>query len=202
MKVLLFVEGGGEKNSVRIECRRGFRKLFERAGFAGRMPKIIPCGSRNEVFKDFKTMCQSAGDGEYPMMLVDSEVPVNENHGAWEHLRSADKWQRPDDVQDDQAQLMVQCMETWCVADRDALKRFFKQDLIEGSLPALSNLEGCSKDQIQEALKNATRECGKDRTYKKGRRSFKLVAELNPDVLKKRAPHFLCLCEALEAKLG
>ncbi|MEE8386170.1 MAG: DUF4276 family protein, partial [Dehalococcoidia bacterium] len=111
-------------------------------------------------------------------------------------------WKQPQDTNDDQAQLMVQCMETWCLADRDALKRFFRDGLQESVLVPHDNLEQRSKADVQQALERATRECGRDRSYRKGRRSFQLIAELDPRTLKSRLPHFARLCEVLDKKLG
>jgi len=88
------------------------------------------------------------------------------------------------------------------VADRKTLKEFFGQHLRENSLPALHELEARSKEDVQSKLSQATSECGKDRAYAKGKRSFELLGKLNPDELKKHLPHFKQLCEMLETKLG
>lgn len=199
MKVRLYIEGGGDSKSQHINCREGFRKLLERAGFLGRMPATKACGSRNAAYDDFQTALSTAAPDEYPVLLVDSEAPVNQ--AAWQHLLSRDGWQRPARAEDDQAQLMVQCMESWCVADRDALHEFFGASLREGALPALDNLEIQAKESVQDALIDATRDCGRDRGYKKGKRSFELLAHLDPIQLKRHLPHFARLCEMLDAKL-
>jgi hypothetical protein len=92
-------------------------------------------------------------------------------------------------------------METWCVADREMLREFFGSHFRENTLPSLVNLEARSKEAVQEALVNATRECGRERGYQKGRRSFRLLGQLNPAELKKHLPHFVRLCEMLDARL-
>jgi hypothetical protein len=163
------------------------------------MPSTRACGSRNAAYGDFKTALSTAAPDEYPVLLVDSEAPVNQS--AWQHLQSRDGWERPAGVDDDQAQLMVQCMESWCVADRSALREFFGACLRDGALPALKNLEAQTKESVQEALVNATRDCGRDRGYEKGKRSFELLGRLDPAELRKYLPHFVHLCEILNAKL-
>jgi len=160
------------------------------------MPSITACGGRNSAFDDFKT----ALEDEYPILLVDSEAPVTEP--AWEHLQDLDNWLRPNGAADDQAQLMVQCMETWCVADRSALRRFFGQHLQESALPALNDLEGRAKTDVQQALEHATRECVHNREYKKGKCSFRLIAEVDPRVLEEHLPHFVELCKVLDKTLA
>ncbi len=199
VKVKLYIEGGGDRSSLHIKCREGFRKLLEREGL-NRMPSTKACGSRNAAYDDFKTALKNtATTGEYPVLLVDSEAPVSQS--AWQHLRSRDGWQRPTSADDDQAQLMVQCMESWCVADRSTLRKFFGACLRDGALPALNNLEAQTKESIQDALVNATRDCGRDRGYEKGKRSFELLGQLDPVELKRHLPHFVHLCEMLNARL-
>ena len=96
---------------------------------------------------------------------------------------------------------MVQCMETWCLADRDALKDFFGHEFQESALPSDTVLESRSKADVLNALSHATRDCGRDRQYSKGRRSFELVGNLDPAKLKSRLPHFQRLLDVLDAKI-
>lgn len=105
-------------------------------------------------------------------------------------------------MDDDQAQLMVQCMETWCVGDRTTLRAFFGQCLVANALPPLDDLEERARDDVQDRLANATRQCGRDRAYAKGSRSFKLVGSLDPAELRKHLPHFGRLCDVLDQKLS
>jgi hypothetical protein len=195
VKVKLYVEGGGDGKDLRIACTRGFRKLLGKAGYRLRP---VACGSRNAAFDRFRTALRGRDD-YYPMLLVDSESAVSGK--PWEHLKKPGGWKKPSRAKDDQAQLMVQCMETWCVADRKALRRFFGQCLQESALPQLDNLESRPKHDVQQKLKHATRPCGPNRMYKKGRRSFELIAELDPSELKKHLPHFKMFCTVLDKKL-
>ena len=163
------------------------------------MPSTKASGGRASAFDDFKTALELASGDEYPILLVDSEDAVTEP--SWKHLKERDGWSRPDGAADDQAQLMVQCMETWCVADHGALRRFFGEQLLHSALPALHNLEERAKADVQQALELATRECGRDREYKKGKRSFRLIAEPDPSVIKEHLPHFVELCKVLDKRL-
>ena len=135
------------------------------------------------------------------MLLVDSEAPVSTETDPWDHLKQRDRWERPSDAEDDQAQLMVQCMETWIVADRETLRDVFGSSLLENALPPLNNLEAHSKDDVQDKLVHATRDCGRNRAYTKGRRSFQVLERINPDIMKQHLPHFVRLCEMLDRKL-
>ena len=46
MKVIIYVEGGGDTNATKMKCRKGFSKFFENATFKGCMPTIVACGGR------------------------------------------------------------------------------------------------------------------------------------------------------------
>ena len=200
VKIKLYVEGGGDSKSQHVNCREGFRKLLENAGFKGKMPRIVACGGRRTVYDKFITSVNSNESDYNPMMLIDSETRVT-NHNLWEFLKESEGWDKPDNSDDSQVQLMAQCMETWCVVDRETLRSFFGQCLNEASLPPLNNLESRDKKEILQALENATCQCEKDRKYKKGKRSFKLLGELNTDVLMNELYYFKRLCETLEEKL-
>ena len=55
MNARLYIEGGGDSKQLHTRCREGFRKLLERCGFGGRMPRLVACGGRNSTFDDFST---------------------------------------------------------------------------------------------------------------------------------------------------
>lgn len=199
MNVKLYVEGGGDSEEVQVRCREAFRKLLEKAGFKGRMPRIVACGGRNATFDDFRTAHGDPKKSYFPILLVDSEGTVSES--PWEHLAQRDGWTRPAGATEEQAQLMVACMETWTLADRETLRRIFRKDLRENSLLPVVELENRGKEQVQQALEDGTRGCDRDRRYMKGKRSFQVVAELDPAVLERELPHFKRLLETLRAML-
>ena len=197
MSVYLYVEGGGGSGEEHIRCREGFRKLLEKAGFTGRMPRIVAAGGRGAAFDKFKTALQDSD--KIAVLLLDSEEPVMQT--PWAHLQARDGWERPAAAVDEQAQFMVTCMETWAMADRAALREFFGTDLIEGALLPLNDLEQRPRNQVQEALAQATRPCGRDRQYQKGKRSFRVLASLNPTTLHQHLPNFRRLVETLNTYL-
>ena len=203
MSFTLYVEGGGDYKDLQSECRRGFTKLLTNMGFKGRLPKVRASGPRNIAFDDFQTALKQGRT--HPILLVDSEDLVKEANslnnpsGAWQHLKSRDKWQRPKAASDDQAQLMVTTMETWLVADPNALIKHFPS-MNSTKLPDDNDLESRTKDDILAALKRATSGSNKGE-YKKGRDSFDLLAKLNPDELKSKLPHFRRFVESLDARL-
>lgn len=206
VKVTIYVEGGGNSKELQSRCREGFRKLIEKTKVA-RNPAIVACGSREQTFKKFKTAA-SVADGEFPLFLVDSEDPVKvtdenpDSTEAWNHLKARDNWDKPSGVANDQAQLMTTCMETWIMADQPALSVFFGQHLQTSALLPVLNLEARTRDEVQDKLVWATRDCGKDRSYAKGKRSFKVLEHLNPETLRKHLPHFRRFASTLERYLN
>lgn len=195
MTVFLYVEGGGDSKLLNVQCREGFSKLMQKAGFAGRLPRIVACGSRNNAYDAFKTRI---GDGEVAILLVDSEDPVTTDH--WIHLQRRDGWSRPPRAADDQAQLMTTCMETWLMADQTALRAFFGPRLLEAALYPPQQLEERTRQDVLARLERATRDCGREKTYAKGRISFQVLAEVNPQLLR-ALPHFQRFIEALRRYL-
>lgn len=201
MKVRIYVEGGGDSKLQHLQCREGFRKLFDKAGFAGRMPGIVAGSGRNSTYDMFKTAVAAAEPNVLPILLVDSEDPVSKP-STWEHLVERDRWKRPNAVTDDQAQLMVTCMETWILADRAALHRVFGGDLQENALLPIVDLEMRLRADVQAALEQATRNCGREREYRKGRRSFQVLKELDPITLKQNLAYFQRLLDTLNRLLS
>ena len=193
MSVKLYVEGGGDSKELKTACRKGFRTFLERAGARGRMPHIIACGSRRNAYESFKT-AHVLQDGE-PMLLVDAEDPVTAP-GAWEHLAGRDNWARPADATDEQCHLMVQVMESWFLADVDALASFYGNVFRKSSLPQNPNIEQVSKQDIDHGLTDATHDVTKGR-YSKGKHSFELLAMLDPEKVRKASPYAERLIRAL-----
>lgn len=194
--VQIYVEGGGGAALDR-RCREAFSALFERMGLKGRMPRVIAWGSRSDAYDRFRIAHASAQTDDLIVLLVDSEDPVDSP--PWQHLKSCDNWERPVGATDDQVQMMATCMETWIVADREALRQVFGTALRETHLPAVTNLEARDRDQVQSDLARVTADCPRARRYDKGRRSFQALEKVNPEALA-GLPHFQRLRDLLLAR--
>ena len=70
MKTTIYIEGGGDAPSLRSELRQSFHTLFEKAGFKGKLPKVVACGSRNNAFHDFKIAFESKKANENVLLLA------------------------------------------------------------------------------------------------------------------------------------
>ena len=189
MKVRVYVEGGGDCAPLRSRCREGFSKFFRNAGLGRAMPKVTACGSRLSAYRKFCTALANAKDGDFIVLLVDSEDPVRAA-SAWQHLhdRKGDRWTRPSGASDDSAHLMVQVMESWFLADKEALSGYFGRGFRETALPAHGNIEEIAKADVLTGLKNATHKCATKSQYDKGQHSFDILARLEPERVSERSP--------------
>lgn len=190
--ITIFVEGGGDYKALKSACREGFAEFLKKAGFARSMPRVVACGGRGKAYGDF---CTAVANGQSALLLVDSEalVATQDQSGddwaawqPWEHLRlrSGDKWSKPTGAYDRDCHLMVQCMESWLLADRSTLQRFFDPDFRPNALPAQSRpLEGIDKDTLYRSLKSVTAACKTKAPYstrRKGEHSCALLALIDP----------------------
>jgi hypothetical protein len=161
------------------------------------MPRIVACGSRKNAYDSF---CTAIAQDEAACLLVDSEDPVAADHQRsgnsgewlpWAHLhgRQGDHWRRPPGVEDSQCHLMVQCMESWLLADRATLQAFFGQDFNSKALPDMaSSIESIDKKRVYRALAAATRGCRTKSNYDKGEHSFELLGLIDPNKVRAASP--------------
>ncbi|WP_295448426.1 DUF4276 family protein [uncultured Thiodictyon sp.] len=192
----LFVEGGGDSKALRTECREGFAQFLKKAGVA-RYPRIVACGSRESAYHDF---CTALANGQPALLLVDSEAPIAAAHqpgddmAGWKPLahlarRPGDGWSRPGGADDRQSHLMVQCMETWFLADRQTLRAVFGPGLRGSALPVESRpVEDIDKGKLYQSINGATAKCKTRGSYGKGEHSFKLLALIDPVQLMAASP--------------
>ena len=195
MTVRLYIEGGGDNRRLGAQFREGWTKFFEAAGLGGRMPKVVRGGSRTQTFDRFATDAAERTTDIVPLLLVDSEHPVEAGRSVWQHLRAGDGWNKPVGTGDDDTFLMVQVMETWFLADRDALRKYFGSRFAENALGQWAELENVTKETVLGALRNATERCPKP--YAKGRVSFELLAQVDPARVEASCPHAKALMNRL-----
>lgn len=193
--VKLYVEGGGDSAALRSACRQGFTQFITDAGI-GQRPRVVACGSRKDAYDSY---CTAIANGEDAVLLVDSEAPVAQQHQQgqdsewqpWLHLkqRPGDGWDKPNGAPDTDCHLMVQCMESWLIADPVTLKAFFGQGFRENQLPATANsVESVAKTQVYRALANATKDCKTKAQYAKGAHSFNLLGKIDPTKVTAASP--------------
>jgi len=185
--IYVYMEGGGDSQNLHTELRQGMRAFLEKAGLKGMLPKVFACGRRDDAYRDFKQAIKANKNDEIPFLLVDSECAVAKEHEnkPWDHLKQRDHWDKPDDATDEQCHLMVQCMESWFLADPEALEKFYDQGFNKNHIPAQGqNVEKIEKEQVYKTLEMATRNCKTKGEYGKGKHSFKLLGLIDPEKVK------------------
>jgi hypothetical protein len=206
----LFVEGGGNSKDLKTECRHGFSVFLEKAGLKGNMLRVVACGGRGQAFDRFSTAVKN---NEPALLLVDSETVITadcqqNDSGTWKpwaHLknRQGDNWEQPDNAAGSDCHLMVQCMESWFIADREALKAFFGKGFNENALPSAQNpIELIDKAQVYKALADATKSCETKKQYGKGEHSFKILARIDPAKVTDASPWADRFIKTAKVKMG
>ena len=187
------MEGGGDSRDTKTALRQGMEAFLITIKAAVREKswrwKLICCGSRNETFRKFRKAFQ---DGEYAItvLLVDAEAPVEglvEDRSVRDHLRSRDRWDLDFVSAADVIHLMIQTMETWIVADQQALAKYYGKGFRGNALPRTINLEATAKTEISGALNRTTRYTQKG-LYHKIRHTSDLLKKIDPQQVANRCP--------------
>lgn len=184
--VRVYVEGGGTSRGEQSALRESFAKLLGAALGDLPKPKLIACGGRGNAFGELQAALQMHPDA-LCILLVDSEGPVKPEGGPWAHVRQrqGDRWEKPEGVSDDQLHFMVETMETWIVADREALQKVYGTSFDADELPA-SNLELIPKQDVLQKLARALRRTGKQYTKSAG---FMLIGCVDSQRVQAACPH-------------
>ena len=183
-RVTLYMEGGGNTANTKRRLKRGMdgflRALKDKCRESRRGWRLIPGGGRNETIEAFGNARAHARADELVVLLVDSEAPVTEATPL-DHLRTRLPRERSlDGVPGDAVHLMVQTMETWIVADPEALRAWYGTDFAANALPRARDLETVSGKDVVEALRRATRRTQKG-AYHKIRHAGELLERVDPE---------------------
>lgn len=193
MSVTVYVEGKKDEGKFDAQTARlAFGKLFENAGFKGRMPSVVMCGGRNAAYKAFKN--HHAGERGGPaLLLVDAEELLIEDNGplltpwALVGARNGDGWEKPSEATDDDLHLMVVTMETWllCAPPKAWTDVFGKQF---DSTRLLQPSESHAKSKLSNALNAAVKAVNANKPNWedfKGSKAFELLAKVDVAELRK-----------------
>jgi len=202
--VRVYVEGGGDSASLHALCREGFNTFLKSAGFERRMPRIVACGSRRAAHDRFRMECEHPHcDGDVALLLIDSERSVGDERSPWTFLASSpeDRFDRPANATDDHCHLMVVCMESWFLADKDALRTFFGEGFRLQALPQNPRVELIPKDDVLSGLEKASSDCRSGR-YAKGKPSFRILQVISPAKVAQASPWAKRFLDTLDGLMG
>jgi hypothetical protein len=189
VSVRIYVEGGGDHRRTLDACRQAFAQFFSKIAPVGARPRVIAAGDGTAAFNDFCNALTRHPDN-FVLLLVDSEDPVSTGTTAWHHLeaRTQDGWSRPTIATDEQAHLMVQCMEAWFLADRATLAAYYGHEFLVDSLPGQPKVELIAKRDVIRALQHASRPTQKGE-YRKTGHGFELLERIDPDRVREASAH-------------
>lgn len=201
--ITIFMEGGGRGQGGRAKLRQGMDAFLGSLKQTARRKKLrwklVCCGPRGEAYRRFRSTVLSSGPGDTSILLVDSEDRVDKSPRAHLSGRKEDKWDLRF-TKDANVHLMVQVMETWIVADPQALAEYYGQRFGKARLPNRADLEEEPKKRVILALESATGPTDRG-TYGKIGHASALLMRINPEKVKARCPHCRRLFEELSRLL-
>jgi len=199
--VTIYMEGGGDSWHLKAQLRQGMDEFL--ASLKSQVQskrwkwKLTPCGGRRAAHDAFMNARRRPGRGEIIILLVDSEGPVTAATPT-QHLqaRPNDQWDLTG-VAENVIHLMIQCMETWIIADPEALAKYFGRHFNSSALPRRHNLEEIPGPEVTRALARATQRTTK-REYRKIRDASALLRLIEPHKVRRRGAS----CERMFNELG
>lgn len=188
MNVKIYVEGGGDNKDTLKRCNEGFASYCQKLAPANRRPGIVSCGGRQRAFDRFKTAVEAGQASDIYALLVDAEAPVTAVTSV-QHLHVRDGWDFSG-LDHDKVFLMVQAMESWFLADREALAKFYDGGFLANSLPGSpTNVEAVPKVDLEPSLKHASKPTKTKGEYHKVKHGFALLALIDPVRVANASPH-------------
>lgn len=183
-EVRIYLEGGGRNNkALRLDLQQSMRAFLKRAG-VNPLPKVIACGGRQATYDAF---CKALGLSAKSILLVDSEGPLTEEF-RWSHLSQRDGWKKPTEATEEHCHLMVQQMESWFLADIEALERYYGKNFHKKSLPPNQHPETVDRRRLIQALEKASKETTKG-SYSKGKHQCDILRGIDPERVRLSCPH-------------
>lgn len=187
-EIRIYCEGGGDGPNTKDPFREGMRaflnELYKIARKKSIKLNLIICGGRGAAYDNFKTALKIHSHA-INILLVDAEAPVSKT--PWLHLKHRDNWESLG-CEDRRCHLMVQTMEAWFIADKEALRKFYGQDFNEKALPKISDIEQIEKSQLEKSLNRAISKTNKPE-YRKIVHGAKLLGLIDPTKVRQASKH-------------
>ena len=185
--------------------RPGFHSLFANLRTAARQRGIrfrLVAG-RGQVVRVFiNALAEYPAPDTFNILLMDSEGP--DRGQLRQQLERRSDWRPPSgtSVSDEQIHRMVQVMEAWFLADRDALRHYYGQQFNAQRLPGQPTaVESIPKDDVLRGLTRATERTRKGR-YHKTQHAPDLLELVDVGKVRGNAPACARLFATLEGELG
>jgi hypothetical protein len=197
-EIRVYVEGGGDSNSGKSDVRRGFRQFLSQIIALARVKNIgwniTACGNTKATKNAFTTALRQRPTA-LNILIVDSDGPFDIDRSSSQHLFQKDEIDTLN-ISDEQCHLMVQVMETWLVADVNALMDFYGNNFNDNPIPKRQDIEQVGREEIYRILKEATKKTQKGE-YHKINHGLVILGKVDVATVRRKAPH----CEQLFATL-
>ncbi len=158
--------------------------------------KLIAGKGRDQTIDDYMVAIRQHREA-FLIVLLDSDQA--DDGRLFDRLRQKINWKPSRAVDENSVCWMVQCMEAWFLADRNALRNVFAERLKVRSLPSGVDVETVRQPDV--LLKKATRGA-RGNPYDKGIHAGKLLALLDPDRVRRGSRNFQRLMNILAEKVG
>jgi hypothetical protein len=224
--IAIYVEGGGETAQQRAELRVGMDQLLGAEKQAARDKRlqwrVVFSGGRDSAFGAFENASRRPSGDQLCVLLVDSEGPIDNEHevdpGAADvvevlernararrdYLSRRDGWDFGV-IEPETIHLMVQCMETWFVADPESLSNYYGTGFRKTALPVRKNLEEEPKVEVYKKLAKATRATKKgeysEANHAKVTHAKEILGRIDPNVIADRSSRFATFIEWLRRRI-
>lgn len=174
-----------------------FADLRERARSRRCKFELISGGSGSNVCNDFARALRTH-PRSWNILLIDSEGP--DTRTLSETLCRNQGW---DTATRDSIFWMVEMMESWFHADKEALEAFYGPDFRKNALKPNPNVEDISKSDLKHGLRNATEHTKKgDYFDNKTSHGPALLSVIGANKVRSAAPNCRGLFEAVLARLS
>ena len=180
--------------------KQGFSRFFDELRSRAKARRcdfqLISGGSGSSACGDFGRALRTRPHA-WNILLVDSEGP--HAGGLSESLCRNQGW---DQSYRDSIFWMVEMMESWFHADKDALEGFYGAGFKKNALKANPKVEEIPKADLEKGLKEATKGTRKgDYFENKTSHGAKLLSAISPEKVKKAAPNCRRLFATVLTKL-
>ncbi len=180
--------------------RPGFSALFNRALAERRdsSVRIRPVPSGANTIKYFMNALRTKPDA-LKLLLIDCEGPAASC--SLDSLRARSDWAPPrgTGVDDSQVFWMVEIMESWFIADKDALGAYYGAKFEAAKLPQNPSVEEVLKRDVLSGLKTASQRTQKG-PYHKTKHAPELLTRVNPFQIEQAAPAAKRLFDELRSR--
>lgn len=178
----VYLEGG-------THLRRPMRNFLRRAVDRDIHIDVVACRSRDRAIARFRRVPSDS------LLLIDSEGDdinsLRQLVASRTHVANAT----------DRTFFMVQLMEAWFLADRQALEAYYGQSFNTGRLPGNRQPEQIPKRDVEQGLRSATAGTLKG-AYDKTDHAVELLVQLNPAAVYNACPNFARLIDFLRGQAG